>query len=79
MFRFYELKGVDPLYLGALRKAIPKDNVDIDLNVPVEIEIVNCLRKLKTIPPKYKCFKICFWIQGLRVIKGVRLLREFSN
>jgi len=79
MFRFYELKGVDPLYLGALRKAIPKDNVGIDLNVPVESEIVNCIRKFPTIPPKYQVLYNLLLDSGLRVIEGVRLLREFSN
>ena len=34
LLRFYELKGIDPNYLNALRKAIPRDTDFIDLYVP---------------------------------------------
>jgi intergrase/recombinase len=79
LFRFYELKGVDAGYLGALRKAIPKDNVGVDLNVPTETEILGNLAKLYTAPPKYRAFYSLLLDSGLRLTEGARLIAELNN
>jgi len=51
------VKGVDPNYLNALRKAVPKGKVGVDLNVPTESEIVESIKKLSSgIPVRYQAF-----------------------
>jgi intergrase/recombinase len=79
LFRFYELKGVDAGYLGALRKAIPKDNIGVDLNVPIESEILANLKKVHTAPLKYQALYNLLLDSGLRVTEAVRLMAELNN
>ncbi|NLB77155.1 MAG: hypothetical protein GX799_11955 [Crenarchaeota archaeon] len=79
LFRFYELKGVDPNYLAALRKAIPKDNVGVDLNVPTEADIIANLAKLYAAAPKYRAFYSLLLDSGLRLTEAARLIAELNN
>ena len=68
---FVELKGINVEYLNSLRKAIPKDRVGADLNVPTESEILASLSKLKDMPVKYQALYSLLSDSGLRVIEAV--------
>ena len=79
LLKFYELKGVNPNYLNALRKALPRDNVGIDLYVPTEDEIVASLKKLEGIPLKYQAFYNLELDSGLRLTEAARLINQFDK
>ncbi len=79
LFRFYELKGVDIGYLAVLRKAIPKDNVGVDLNVPIESEILSILSKIHNAPLRYQAFFNLLLDSGLRLTEAERLIGEFNK
>ena len=79
LLKFYELKGVNPNYLNALRRALPEDGCGIDLNIPSESEIIESLRKLSSIPIKYQAFYNLALDSGLRLTEAARLINEFEN
>jgi intergrase/recombinase len=79
LFRFYELKGVNANYLAALRKAIPKDNVGVDLYVPTEAEIVESLTKLKVASVRYQALYNLLLDSGLMLTEAVKLLNNFEG
>ena len=76
---FAELKGVSVDYLNSLRKAIPKDRVGADLNVPTESEVLASLSKLKDMPVKYQALYNLLLDSGLRLIEAVKLLNDFGE
>jgi intergrase/recombinase len=76
---FAELKGVSVDYLNSLRKAIPKDRVGADLNVPTESEILASLSKLNDMPVKYQALYNLLLDSGLRLIEAMRLLNSFEE
>jgi intergrase/recombinase len=46
LLNFLELKGYSKDWLDILRKDIPKDEVNLDLNIPSEEEIIISLKAL---------------------------------
>jgi intergrase/recombinase len=76
---FAELKGVSVESLNSLRKAIPKDRIGADLNVPTESEILASLSKLKDMPVKYQALYNLLLDSGLRLIEAMRLHNSFEE
>jgi intergrase/recombinase len=79
LLRFYELKGVNPFYLTALRKAVPKSPDFIDLYVPTENEVIESLKKLSVFPIKYQAFYNLALDSGLRMTEVARLINRFEK
>jgi len=79
LFNFLELKGIEKTYLDSLRKAIPQDITGVDLRVPVESEILDSLRRLSKMPPKYRALYSLLLDSGLRLTEGVRLINHFEG
>jgi intergrase/recombinase len=76
ILRFYEMKGVDLDFLNRLRRAIPRDNISVDLNVPAESAIVQSLEKLSTAPLKYRALYNLLLDSGLRVTEAIKALNQ---
>jgi len=79
LLKFYEIKGYDDAYLNSLRKAIPRDNIGVDLNVPTEREILNSLSMLSKAPLKYQALYNLLLDSGLRLTEAVRALNGFKK
>jgi intergrase/recombinase len=76
LLSFYEIKGCNPDFINALRKAIPKDNIGVDLNIPAEQEIAASLCKLSTIPLKYRALYNLLLDSGLRLTEAVAAINK---
>jgi len=79
LFKFYELKGYPVEFLNSLRKAIPKDNIGIDLNIPSEEAIIASLNKLSGIPLKYQALYNLLLDSGLRLTEAVKAINSHSE
>jgi intergrase/recombinase len=76
LFNFYEIEGIPEGYLNALRKAIPQDNIGVDLRIPTEQEIIDSLRRLRMAPLKYQALFNLLLDSGLRIVEAERLIKE---
>ena len=79
LFKFYEIKGYPVEFLNSLRKAIPKDNIGVDLNVPTEEAIMNSLSRLNAIPLRYQTLYNLLLDSGLRLTEAVKALNAHSE
>ena len=79
LFNYLESLGVDDDYLNLLRKALPKVQCGIDLNVPSEETIINSLRKVNALSPKYTCLYNLLLDSGLRLVEAIKLFNGLSN
>ncbi|MGB9659000.1 MAG: hypothetical protein ACPLY9_00550 [Nitrososphaerales archaeon] len=61
-------------FLDGLRRAIPKDEMGIDIKVPDEDQIISDLRRLASDPLKYQVAYNLLLDSGLRLVEVVRLL-----
>jgi intergrase/recombinase len=59
-----------------LRKAIPQDNIGVDLRIPTEQEIIDSLRRLRVAPLKYQALFNLLLDSGLRIVEAERLIKE---
>ena len=66
-------------FLDGLRKAIPKDEVGIDIKVPEEEQIISDLRRLASDPLKYQVAYNLLLDSGLRLVEVVKLLNTFPE
>jgi len=66
-------------FLDSLRKAIPKDEVGIDIKVPEEEQIVSDLRRLASDPIKFQAAYNLLLDSGLRLVEAVKLLNNFPE
>jgi intergrase/recombinase len=66
-------------FLDGLRKAIPKDEVGIDIKVPEEEQIISDLRRLASDPLKYQVAYNLLLDSGLRLVEVVKLLNNFPE
>jgi len=67
-------------FLNALRKAIPKDQTGVDVNVPDEKDILNSLRLMKEIGlPKYNALWNLTLDSGLRLAEATKLINNIQN
>ena len=79
LIKFFEIKGYDMDFLNSLRKAIPRDNIGVDLKIPSEQEISNSIRKLSRAPIKYQALYNLLLDSGLRLTEAVRAINEFKK
>ena len=66
-------------FLDGLRKAIPKDEVGIDIKVPEEKQIMSDLRRIASDPLKYQAAYNLLLDSGLRLVEAVKLLNDFPK
>jgi intergrase/recombinase len=66
-------------FLDGLRKAIPKDEVGIDIKVPEEEQIVSDLRRFASDPIKFQAAYNLLLDSGLRLVEAVKLLNNFPE
>jgi intergrase/recombinase len=77
-----EINRPDPdfkAFLDGLRRAIPKDDLGIDINVPSEEQIISDLKCLASDPLKYQAAYNLLLDSGLRLVEVVRLLNDFPE
>jgi intergrase/recombinase len=79
-FKFLELSLRAPNYwLNVFRKAIPKDEMGVDLKVPAEEEIVSDLGKLQGADFRYQAIYNVLLDSGLRLVEAIRLVNEIEH
>ncbi|MEM3875212.1 MAG: integrase [Candidatus Bathyarchaeia archaeon] len=66
-------------FLNDLRRAIPKDEVGIDVHVPEEEQIISDLRRIKYEPIEFQAAYNLLLDSGLRVVEVERLLNNFPE
>jgi len=66
-------------FLDSLRKAIPKDEVGIDINVPGEEQIISDLRRIVSDSLPLQAEYNLLLDSGLRLVEVVRLLNSFPE
>jgi len=78
LFNLCELLGFDRDSLDSLRKAIPKDQIGIDLKVPEETEIVRSLIRSPEMPMRYRALWNLCLDSGLRLIEAAGIINGFD-
>ena len=76
LFNFLEVTGWSERWLDAMRKAIPKDQTNIDVNVPPEDQIVADLRRISSILLEYQAVYNLGLDSGLRLVEIVKVLND---
>jgi len=66
-------------FLNALRKAIPKDEIGIDIKVPEEEQITSDLRRIVSEPLPIQAEYNLLLDSGLRLVEVVKLLNDFPE
>jgi intergrase/recombinase len=66
-------------FLDSLRKAIPKDDVGIDIKVPDEEQIISDLRRIVSEPLPIQAEYNLLLDSGLRLVEVVKLLNDFPE
>jgi intergrase/recombinase len=66
-------------FLDGLRKAIPKDEVGIDVKIPEERQIVSDMQRIASDPLLYQAEYNLLLDSGLRLVEVVRLLNDFPE
>jgi len=79
MFNFYEAVGANKEYLDCFRKALPKVVCGVDLKIPTEEGIIECLQKLPNAPLKYQALYHVLLDSGLRLIEARHLINNFKG
>jgi len=77
-FNFLEIMGFEKEWLDGLRKAIPKDQMGIDLRIPEEEEILDGLREVSEMALKYQALWNLCLDSGIRLIEGIRVISKFE-
>jgi len=79
LFNYLEIIGFSKDFLDGLRKALPRVQSGIDLNIPDEASIIESVRKLSFIPKGYDTLYNLLLDSGLRLVEAVKVLNEFKN
>jgi len=77
-FNFLEMMGVEKAWLDGLRKAIPKDQIGIDVKVPDEQAIKRDLARIPAIGLKYQALWHLCLDSGIRLIEAIHLINDFT-
>lgn len=77
-FNFLEILGFTKDWLDSLRKAIPKDNIGIDIKVPEGQSIGEGLSGMSKIALKYQALWHLCLDSGLRLIEAIHLINWFD-
>jgi intergrase/recombinase len=79
LFNFYEVTGVDERFLRSLRKAVPKDVIGFDVNVPSVEQIVASLKLVsKAYQMRYRVAYNLAVDSGLRVTELAKFMKDFD-
>lgn len=62
-----------------MRKAIPKDEVGIDIKIPEEEQIVSDLERIRNDPLPYQAAYNWLLDSGLRLVEVAKLLSDFPE
>ena len=79
LFNYLEAIGYDKDFLDGLRKALPKIQNGIDMQVPDEASLMESMQKLNGIPKGYDALYNLLLDSGLRLIEAVKVLNEFKD
>jgi intergrase/recombinase len=80
LLNFAKLRGYDKVWIEALKEAIPKREIGVDLRVPSEDEIVDSLRVVeKASLMRHKVAYNLALDSGLRLTEVVRLIGDFGS
>ena len=79
LFNYLEIVGSSKDFLDGLRKALPKIQNGIDVQVPDEASIMESMRKLSFIPKGYDALYNLLLDSGLRLVEAVKVLNEFKD
>jgi len=74
---FLEILGFDEGWLYRLRKAIPKDQIGVDIKVPEEETIREDLRRLPEATLHYQALWSLCLDSSLRLIEAIRVINGF--
>jgi len=66
-------------FLDGLRKAIPKDEVGIDIKIPDEEQIISDLKRIRNDPLPYQAAYNLLLDSGLRLVEVAKLLNNFPE
>jgi intergrase/recombinase len=66
-------------FLDGLRKAIPKDEIGVDIKIPEETQIVSDLKRIASDPLPYQAEYNLLLDSGLRLVEVVKLLNDFPE
>lgn len=73
-FNYLGITGqVNEEYLDQLRKVIPKDQMEIDIEVPSEENVAHSLKVMSGSSPKYNVLYNLILDSGLRIVEAVQL------
>jgi len=78
LFNFCEIMGFDRAWLDGLRKAIPKDQIGIDLKVPEEEDIFHSIQLISEMTVKYRALWDLCLDSGIRMIEAVRIINDLD-
>lgn len=76
-FNFLEILGFDEGWLYRLRRAIPKDQIGIDIKIPEEDKIREDLRRLPEAALHYQALWSLCLDSGLRLIEAIHVINGF--
>jgi len=80
LLNFYrDILGYPDDWVRRLKKAIPKDQVGIDINTPDEAEVFSSLVKIREINSNYRVLWLLLLESGVRLVEAVRMLNEFDE
>jgi intergrase/recombinase len=79
-FKYLEITGqANEDFLNRLRKAIPKDETGMDVNVSSEENIISSLKRMKQVDPGYNALYNMILDSGLRLVEAVQLINNIQN
>jgi len=79
LFNYLEIMGFGKDFLDGLRKALPKVQCGIDLQIPDEASILESMRKLSFIPKGYDALYNLLLDSGLRLVEAIKVINEFKG
>jgi intergrase/recombinase len=79
LFNYLDAIGYDKDFLDGLRKALPKVQCGIDLQIPDESSIMESMQKLSFIPKGYDALYNLLLDSGLRLVEAIKVINEFKG
>jgi intergrase/recombinase len=79
LFNYLDIMGFNKDFLDGLRRAMPKVQSSIDLQIPSETSILESMRKLSFIPKGYDALYHLLLDSGLRLVEAIKVLNEFKG
>jgi intergrase/recombinase len=79
LFNFMQAQGYPEGYLNLLRKNLPKEQIGVDLKVPEESDIIQSLKRLPKVAPKYAALYNLLLDSGLRLVEAADIVNHFKS